>query len=78
MSLKAMGRNLEALYCFDIAVDLDPLNIVAINNKGGCLYLLGRQREAISCFSKAFEVNSSLARPKSQPVNSNTNNKKRF
>ena len=62
----------------DIAVDLDPLNIVAINNKGGCLYLLGRQREAISCFSKAFEVNSSLARPKSQPVNSNTNNKKRF
>jgi tetratricopeptide (TPR) repeat protein len=55
-SLGNLGRNEEAIRCFDKAIELDPQDARAWNNKGNCLRLLGRHEEAIRCFDKAIEL----------------------
>ena len=52
-----MNNFLEAVKCFDKAIELDTKFIDAINNKGNCLYLLGNHEKAIECFRKIFEYN---------------------
>ncbi len=51
-----MARYLEALFFFEKAIELNPQFPEALNNKGSCLFLIGRQKEAIECFTKLFEL----------------------
>ena len=47
-----MGRNEEALPCFDEALRLDPKNPQAYYNKGNSLVQLQRYEEALVCFTR--------------------------
>lgn len=55
-----MARYLEALFFFEKAIELNPQFPEALNNKGSCLFLIGRQKEAIECFTKLFELNQNF------------------
>ena len=49
----------EALVCFEKDLKLNPHHVYCIfdwNNKGDCLYALGRYEEAISCYDRALEL----------------------
>ncbi len=51
----------QSLKAYEKAIELDPLNSEAWNNKGIDLGLLGRYDEALQSFEKAVELNSSYA-----------------
>jgi tetratricopeptide (TPR) repeat protein len=55
-SLLSLGRNEEAIRCYDKALELDPRYVAAWNNKGVSLKSLGRNEEAIRCLDKALEL----------------------
>ncbi len=48
-----LGKNEEALECFDKAIEIEPNYTKAWRNKGVALDNLGRHEEAIKCFEKA-------------------------
>ncbi len=48
----------EAIVCFDKAIELNPNDIEALNNKGASLDYLKRHDEAIECFNKCLELDS--------------------
>jgi tetratricopeptide (TPR) repeat protein len=60
-SLHALGRNEEAMSCFDQALAIDPRIAEAWNNKGKALADLGRPEEAISCYEQALAIDARLA-----------------
>ena len=55
-SLTALGRDEEAIGCYDKALEIDPRYADAWNNKGLALGHLGRHEEAIGCFDKAIAI----------------------
>ena len=55
-SLFALGRNEEALACFDKALLIDPRDTMSWCNKGGVLVELERLDEAIACFNKTLSI----------------------
>ncbi len=55
-TLKNLGRNEEAIKCYNKSIELDPNHSGAYNNKGSALGILGRNEEAIKCFSKSIEL----------------------
>jgi tetratricopeptide (TPR) repeat protein len=55
-SLRLLGRNEEAINCFDRALQLDPLYAPAWNNKGNYLHDLGRDDDAVRCYERALEL----------------------
>jgi eukaryotic-like serine/threonine-protein kinase len=56
-SLSSLGRDEEAIYCYDqvlkLAPDIEPLLV----NKGNSLNHLGRYAEALDCLDHALEIN---------------------
>ena len=48
----------EAVASYDKALELDPINITLLDNKGRALANLGRFDDAIACFDKALDINS--------------------
>ena len=46
-----------AIEYYDKALEIDPTNVNAWNNKGNALKNLGKYNEAIKCFDKALEIN---------------------
>jgi tetratricopeptide (TPR) repeat protein len=59
-SLYEQGRKClynDAASYFDKAIEKDPQNIDAWNNKGITMSALGLKEEAIRCFNKAIELN---------------------
>jgi Flp pilus assembly protein TadD len=44
-----LGRNEEAIDCFNIALEIEPNNVNLFNEKGIALADLGRNEEAIDC-----------------------------
>jgi tetratricopeptide (TPR) repeat protein len=50
-------QHAKAIECYEKAIDLDPKNTVAWNNRGISLGSLGRYEESLSCFGKAIELN---------------------
>jgi superkiller protein 3 len=55
--LKKLGRYEEALQAIDKALELNPDNSYAWNNKGIALRNLGRHEEALQAYDKALELN---------------------
>ena len=60
-SIARLGRDEEAIRCYDKALEIDPRNAVFWTNKGGSLAILGRDEEAIRCYDKALEIDPRLA-----------------
>ncbi|MDR0976481.1 MAG: tetratricopeptide repeat protein [Prevotellaceae bacterium] len=48
--------HVKALNCYDKALELEPDNVEAWNDKGLLLYFTKRHDEAITCFDKAIEL----------------------
>jgi tetratricopeptide (TPR) repeat protein len=57
-----LGKNKEALECFDKAIEIEPDYAKAWNNKGVVLDDLGRHEEALECFDKAIEIEPDYAK----------------
>lgn len=55
-ALVVLGRSEEALQAFDKAIELDPYDADAWNDKGTVLGKLGRHYEAQVCYDKAKEL----------------------
>ena len=51
-----LGRDEESLVCYDKALEIDPNNVNAWNNKGDALFDLGRYEESLVCYDKALEI----------------------
>lgn len=61
MSLQSLGRDQEALNCYDKAIEINPRYAVGWYNKGNSLDSLGRYDEAISCYDRSLEANPRYA-----------------
>jgi tetratricopeptide (TPR) repeat protein len=55
-ALKDMGKDKEAIACFEKAIELNPKYSAAHNNMGNALKDKGQLAEAIVCYRKAIEV----------------------
>jgi tetratricopeptide (TPR) repeat protein len=55
-ALSNLGRNDEALDCYEKAIDLDPNFVYAWSGKGWALSNLGRNDEALDCYEKAIDL----------------------
>lgn len=55
--LEKLGRNDEAVECYDRASEIDPRDILVWGAKGTLLSLLGRFEEALKCHELALEIN---------------------
>lgn len=53
-----MGNYLNAISCYDMALEIDPLDSNVLVNKGDALTNLCRYEEAIQCYDKVLEKNS--------------------
>ena len=51
-----LGRQTQAIDCYNKALEIDPKDSTAWNNKGAALMELGRQTQAIDCYNKALEI----------------------
>ena len=45
-----------AIKCYDLAIQIDPKNTLAINNKGSAYYNLKDYDKAKQCFDEAFNI----------------------
>jgi tetratricopeptide (TPR) repeat protein len=54
--LNKKGKYLEAIQCFDQAIEIDPKNAIAWFEKGFSLAKAGKYLEAIQCFDQAIEI----------------------
>mmetsp|Transcript_35322 Transcript_35322/g.40099 ORF Transcript_35322/g.40099 Transcript_35322/m.40099 type:complete len:123 (+) Transcript_35322:1888-2256(+) len=61
LALSRVGRNSEALICYDRAIRVEPNNSTAYVNKGSILCSLGEYEEAIRSFDRAVELNPDSA-----------------
>ena len=55
VALVALGRYEEALAAFDTALELDPRDLTALNDKGLLLSRMGRDEEAMAILDKVRE-----------------------
>ena len=55
------GKYKEAIGYYDKAIELNPNDAGAYNNRGGAKYELGQHRETIADYDKAIELNPSFA-----------------
>lgn len=62
ISFMNLSKHVQAIECFDKALDVEPRNGGAWSNKGNVLRLLGRHMEAIDCYDNAIKINPSNAR----------------
>ena len=51
-----LAKHEEAIGSYDKAIEIDPDNVYAWNNKGTALGELGRHDEALKCFDKILEI----------------------
>ena len=55
--LAKLGKDQEAIECYDKAISLDSTNWRAWSNKGNELAKLGKDEESIVCCSQAIRLN---------------------
>jgi tetratricopeptide (TPR) repeat protein len=58
---KNMGRYAEAVECFDKAIQINPDNTIAWNNRGTALVQMDRLEEALKCYDEAIKINPNNA-----------------
>ena len=58
LAFRALGRNREALACYDRALKNDPQKADVWCNKGNAFFAESRHAEALQCFDKAVALNS--------------------
>lgn len=56
-SLAMLGKDQEAIACYDIAIEIDSRYALAWYNKGIAIGNLGKDQEAIACYDIAIEIN---------------------
>ena len=56
-SLAKLGKDEEAIACYDKTISLDSTHCGAWNNKGHSLSKLGKDEESIVCYSQAIRLN---------------------
>jgi len=56
ISFGRIGKNIEALKCFDRALELDPCGHEAWLNRGLAVGALGRPEEALVCYERVLEL----------------------
>jgi tetratricopeptide (TPR) repeat protein len=56
LSLRALGRNDEAIACFDNALDLDPDSATAWLDKGVAHATMGRHDQSVACYRRVVEL----------------------
>jgi len=61
ISLGALGRHEEEIACCDRALELNPIDDLALSNKGTAVQELGRPKEAITYYDRSLELNPSNA-----------------
>ena len=61
LALRALGRNDEALESYEKAVDIDPANALALNDRGNLLADLGRPEDAVRSYLGAIEADPASA-----------------
>jgi protein O-GlcNAc transferase len=54
--VSAIGRHIEAIDCYNKAIEINPLDAAALTNKGIELDELGNYEEAIIQYDKAIDV----------------------
>jgi tetratricopeptide (TPR) repeat protein len=57
LTLSNLGRNEEAIKCYNKALQINPRDASAYYNKGNALSDLGRNEKAIDCYDRALEIN---------------------
>ncbi len=55
-SLDNLGRREEAIRCYDMALQLDPLLVAAWLNKGIALFAAGKKQEALACYERGLSL----------------------
>ena len=55
-ALAALGRQEEAIRCYDKALEIEPRAPQAWNNKGSALSALDRNEDALRCYDKALAI----------------------
>ncbi|MBN1689595.1 MAG: tetratricopeptide repeat protein [Dehalococcoidia bacterium] len=58
-----LDEDAEAVRCFDEALVHEPDNVIALANKGGCLYNLGRTDEAFQVFNRVMKLDPGIFSP---------------
>ena len=61
LDLDEQGKYYEAMQAYDMAIAIDPQDVVAWNNKGDVLRLQGKYDEAIEALDKAIKIDPELA-----------------
>lgn len=61
ISLSHLGREEEALTCYDRALEIDPRNADAWYDKGLTLFNLGRLDKSLACYDRALAINPRYA-----------------
>ena len=57
-----MGKDKEAIADYNKAIEINPDDADAYNNRGWVLYNLGKDKEAIADYNKAIEINPDHAK----------------
>lgn len=59
-SLGMLGKQPEAIACFEKALELSPSFALAVSNKGAALMAAGQVAEALACFEQALKINPKM------------------
>jgi tetratricopeptide (TPR) repeat protein len=58
-----LDEDAEAVGCFNKALEKEPDNLLALTNKGTCLYNMGRVEDAFKVFRQAIALNPNVFPP---------------
>jgi tetratricopeptide (TPR) repeat protein len=58
-----LDQDADAVGCFNKALEKEPDNVMALTNKGTCLFNMGRVEEAFKVFNQAIKLNPNVFPP---------------
>jgi len=61
IALSNLGKDKDAIECYDKAIKIDEKDADVWNNKGIALSNLGKDKDAIECYDKAIEIDEKYA-----------------
>ncbi len=63
-----LGKNIEAIECFDQALRMEPKSADAFYGKGLVFHTMEEYKEAIECFDKALRIEPNNTKAESQTI----------